>query len=84
VTIAETKDVKSPYNTYLHTGLPPGPIDSPSDAAIRAAEQPIAGHHNWLFFLTVNPQTGLTKFTPSYSVFLTYLQELNAYIAKHH
>jgi UPF0755 protein len=84
VTIAETKDTRSPYNTYLHAGLPPGPIDSPSDAAIRAAEQPIAGHHNWLFFLTVNPQTGQTKFTPSYSVFLTYLQELNAYIAKHH
>ena len=34
----------SPYNTYLHTGLPPGPIDSPGDAAIRAALHPCARH----------------------------------------
>jgi UPF0755 protein len=84
VTIAQTRDTKSPYNTYLHVGLPPGPIDSPGDTAIRAAEQPIAGHHDWLYFLTVNPQTGQTKFTDSYTVFQGYVQELNAYLAKHH
>lgn len=32
--------VKSPYNTYLHPGLPPGPICSPGQASIEAALYP--------------------------------------------
>ena len=78
---AQTK-VNSPYNTYLHAGLPPGPIDSPGDAAIRAALHPV--HGNWTYFVTVNPRTGLTKFTNSYAQFQIYQAELNAYLAKHH
>jgi len=33
-------DVQSPYNTYRHTGLPPGPIDSPGAAAIEGTLYP--------------------------------------------
>jgi UPF0755 protein len=42
--------VESPYNTYLHAGLPPGPIDNPGRAAIAAALSPEA--HDYLFFVS--------------------------------
>ena len=52
--------VNSPYNTFIHLGLPPGPIDSPGNAAIQAALHP--AHGDLLYFVTVNIKTGLTKF----------------------
>jgi len=38
-----------PYNTYLHYGLPPGPITNPSKESIRAVLHP--GHHQYLYFV---------------------------------
>ncbi len=34
--------IESPYNTYLHPGLPPGPVNSPSRRSIEAALNPKA------------------------------------------
>jgi UPF0755 protein len=84
VTIAQTTNTKSPYNTYVHAGLPPGPIDSPGDAAIKAALHPSPTTDTWTYFLTVNPKTGLTKFTDSFTVFQQYQAELAHYMATHH
>jgi UPF0755 protein len=64
----------SPYNTYKHKGLPPGPIDSPGNAAIQAVLHPAAG--NWLYFVTVNPKTGETLFTASQAQFQQFEAEL--------
>lgn len=51
----------SPYNTYRVVGLPPGPIASPSEAALEATVNPAEG--DWLYFVTVNLDTGETLFT---------------------
>jgi UPF0755 protein len=40
---------ESPYNTYLHPGLPPGPICNPGKPSLRAALNP--AHTNYLFFV---------------------------------
>ncbi|KAA9151469.1 endolytic transglycosylase MltG [Microbacterium lushaniae] len=51
----------NPWNTYVIDGLPAGPIANPGDAAIEAAMHPADGP--WLFFVTVNLDTGETVFT---------------------
>jgi UPF0755 protein len=66
VSLAETR-TPSPYNTYLHKGLPPTPINSPGETALRAALHPAAG--NWLYFLTVD-KAGHSAFVATYPEFL--------------
>ena len=56
----EIADGSNKYNTYAHPGLPPSPIGSPGSAAISAVMKPAEG--DWLYFVTVNLQTGETLF----------------------
>jgi UPF0755 protein len=49
VTIEEYKSVVSNYNTYLFTGLPPGPICNPGLASLSAAASP--ADTNYLYYL---------------------------------
>lgn len=49
----DDRRVNSPYNTYLHVGLPPGPIANPGLKAIDAALQP--AQSDYLFYLS-DPQ----------------------------
>lgn len=41
--------IKSPYNTYIHKGLPPGPIGNPGKDAIYATIN--YNRHKYLFFV---------------------------------
>ena len=59
-TTSTDRAVNSPYNTYKVAGLPPTPIDSPGASAISAALAPAAGP--WLFYVTVDLDTGRTLF----------------------
>ena len=77
VTTDETTSTDSPYNTYQHAGLPPGPINSPGDEAIKAALHPVDGP--WYYYLTVNLRTGETKFGVTYQDFLEFKQEYTQY-----
>jgi UPF0755 protein len=54
-------DLQSPslYNTYRHTGLPPGPISNPGVASLRAALQP--ARTDYLYF--VSDAAGHTRFS---------------------
>jgi UPF0755 protein len=65
--------VDSPYNTYANTGLPPGPINSPGEAALEAALAPPDG--DWLYFVAVAPGSDATRFTADYQEFLVFKEE---------
>lgn len=71
ISLQDTK-LRSPYNTYLHAGLPPTPIDSPGEAAMRAALNPTAG--DWLYFVTID-KAGHNAFTDNYQQFLRLKQQ---------
>ncbi|MCE0488356.1 endolytic transglycosylase MltG [Ornithinimicrobium sediminis] len=58
------RGTEDPYNTYLNTGLPPGPVNSPGLDAIEAAMNPEEGP--WLYFATVDPTTGETNFAETF------------------
>jgi UPF0755 protein len=49
LTLEELDHVNSPYNTYLHRGLPPGPICNPGLASIQAVLSPV--ETDYLYFL---------------------------------
>ncbi len=54
LTLADLR-IESPYNSYTHTGLPPGPIGNPGEASLRAAYQP--AKTDYLYFVA-NTQGG--------------------------
>src|SRR5205085_6747500 len=53
----------SPYNSYMNTGLPPGPICSPGAASVRAVLHP--AKHPYLYFVARRDGSGGHYFSRS-------------------
>ncbi len=58
----------SPYNTYKVLGLPPGPINMPSQTAIDAVLMP--AKHNYIFFVARRDFSGYHTFAEDYGTHL--------------
>jgi len=82
LTDADRANADNKYNVYLHTGLPPTPIANPGSAAIKATLAPPKG--DWLYFITVNLDTGETRFTADYTEFQKWNDEYKAWKAENY
>lgn len=60
----EHKEIDSPYNTYLYTGLPPGPICMPSISSVDAVLN--YTKHDFMFFCAREDFSGYHSFAKNY------------------
>lgn len=58
-------EVKDPYNTYIHAGLPPGAISNPGEASIKAVVFP--EDHSYYFFVTKKDGSGSHHFSKTFA-----------------
>lgn len=65
----------TPYNTYLHTGLPPGPVANPGIPSLRAAMDP--AKTNYLYFVAAGTDA------QGHSLFAETLEEHNRNVAEY-
>ena len=63
----------TPYNTYLHAGMPPGPVANPGVKSLRAAMQPAQTDYLYFVAAGANPQ--------GHSLFSRTLDEQNRNVA---
>ena len=66
--------VDSPYNTYRHYGLPPGPISCPPKSCLEAVLHPVS--HNYIFFCADPSFNGSHRFAATYA---EHLQNARAF-----
>lgn len=72
ITFKDT-EIANPYNTYQNPGLPPGPIGSPSLAAMEAVLNPES--HEFLYF--VAEKDGHHRFTKTYREHLNAINQID-------
>lgn len=56
--------IESPYNTYIHEGLPPGPICTPSEATLEAVLS--SPSTDYLYFVAKADFSGYSNFAATY------------------
>lgn len=81
LTTAQLQDASNPYNTRVNAGLPPTPIASPGEASIEAVLKPADG--DWMYWCTVNPETGETVFSETGAEHDAAVAQLNKWIDEH-
>jgi UPF0755 protein len=62
--------IESPYNTYMHAGLPPGPICTPSEQTMDAVLN--APRTNYLYFVAKPDFSGYSNFSENFNQHLKY------------
>ena len=72
LTVRDT-EMPSPYNTYLHPGLPPGPIANPGMAALQAVLYP--KKTEYLYF--VADKEGAHHFSKTYEEHLIAIEQVS-------
>jgi UPF0755 protein len=72
--------MNSPYNTRLHTGLPPTPIANPGMASIEAAAHP--AHAPYLYYVVAADGCGEHVFSSTYADFQRHVAAYRAALAR--
>lgn len=67
------KEKDTPYNTYLHIGLTPGPISNPGQESLNAALTP---NDTDYFYYALNPETGKHEFFEDSDDFYDFLESV--------
>ncbi|MCI2239001.1 endolytic transglycosylase MltG [Paenibacillus sp. TRM 82003] len=80
-TTADERATDTPWNTYMHEGLPAGPISNPGMDALRAAVNPEPGP--WKFFVTVDLATGETRFAETGAEHAANVELFRQYLREH-
>lgn len=75
VSLEEYSSADSPYNTYLYTGLPPGPIAAPGLSSIQAVLAPAI--HDYFYFVAVPDGSGRHVFA---TTFEEHQENVRAYL----
>ncbi len=73
--------VGSPYNTYTHTGLPPGPINMPEPRYIDAVLN--APDHDYIYFCAREDLSGYSNFARTYDQHLVNARRYQRALNEH-